>query len=1287
MSPQRLKNIAALAAAACCAFTAPAGAASLTYNGGTNTSGAWLNGGSGWLEGVTGTNWNNAAPDAAIFGGVLPANVNIEGGVTVGSVSVTSGTYTMGGTGTLTLSGTTWDVASGLTNTVSTALAGTTGIIKTNSGILLMSGANKSYTGTTVINGGAIQITNAVGGSLGSSSSGAITLNGGALYTQFVTNNTAVNYAIAVTNSGELRNLGTDSQRFTFVSSKISGSGVLTLAFGTNDTRFVMGTTTQSGFSGKWVINSGGNVNRFLDVDGADTFGNVTGDDAITLLNSGTILFRSTRTYGTNSSGTFGITVGSGGGSIATGGSQTVTMAAKISGAATNALRLDLGNSTSILVLSNTANSWLGTTTLTNQGTLRLGASGVIADSGGTLDMASSTTKFDLNGFSEAIGGLSGNGVIDNKLASTASVLTVGGNNESTTFSGVMSNSGSGATLALVKTGTGTLTLSGSNAYSGTTTISAGTLQIGSGGTSGSIGSTSGVTNNATLAYNRSDNITASYAISGTGALTKSGAGTLTLSGANSYSGTTTISAGVLEITNGSAIADTGVVTLSNASGAGLAVNTSETIGSLRNGGATGGNVSIASGQTLTVVETGGQAFAGAITNSGSLAKSGAGTLTLSSASSSYSGGTTVRGGRLVASNANALGSGNILLQADSTSRATLVLNNITMTGKTLTMDSTTNRAILLSGSSGGATWNGDIVLIGGASANGTTELANDTGNGPLTLAGTITGSIAGGALTLRGAGATTTNVLSATVSIGSTSLAKTDDSTWQITSSGNTWSGTTISAGSLSVGNGGATGELGAGGITNNATLVVNRTGAINLTNTISGSGALVKTAAGTLTLSGNNTYGGTTTISSGTLQIGNGTDAGSIGSTSAITNNGALVYNVGSGTRTNGAAISGNGTLTQSSSDGTLKLTGSNSYTGATIISAGTLQIGDGGTTGSIGFTSGVNNSSTLAYNRSDNLTATYAISGGGNVTKSGAGTLTLSGANSYSGGTLLSAGALKGDATSLQGAITNNSTAIFDTSTNGAYAGVMSGTGALAKSGAGTLTLTATNTYNGATTVETGKLVVNGSIASSAVTVQSNAMLGGAGTVGATVVNSGATIAPGNSPGALTINGDLTWNNGGGYDWEVFRLPGEGTAGTDWDLLSVTGSLNLTNLTGAPLFNINLYSLNATNSAGPLANWSNTGTYAWKILAASNAISTNYISPAYFGINTTQFAAHNDISGGLFAIELRDNDKGLYLTYSSGAPVPEPGTWAAAALLAGGAAFVRWRRKRGAQDEQPD
>ncbi len=199
--------------------------------------------------------------------------------------------------------------------------------------------------------------------------------------------------------------------------------------------------------------------------------------------------------------------------------------------------------------------------------------------------------------------------------------------------------------------------------------------------------------------------------------------------------------------------------------------------------------------------------FSGVLANgAGTLAltKVGAGTLTLAGTANTYSGGTKIEAGRIIITNSAALGAGDVTIQASTggggANRAYLVMSNTTVTGKTLTLDSSTNRSILLSTGTSGSTWNGTITLQGGTSTNGTTELANDTGNGPLTVAGSIGGSVSGGgALTLRGTGVT--NVLSAGVSIGSTPIVKTDTGAWRITSSGNTWGATTISSGALEVG------------------------------------------------------------------------------------------------------------------------------------------------------------------------------------------------------------------------------------------------------------------------------------------------------------------------------------------------------------------------------------------------------------------------------------------------------------------------------------------------------
>ena len=166
---------------------------------------------------------------------------------------------------------------------------------------------------------------------------------------------------------------------------------------------------------------------------------------------------------------------------------------------------------------------------------------------------------------------------------------------------------------------------------------------------------------------------------------------------------------------------------------------------------------------------------------------------------------------------------------------------------------------------------------------------------------------------------------------------------------------------------------------------------------------GSLVKVGTGTLTLSGNDTYTGGTTISAGTLQLGNGGTTGSI--VGDVIDNATLAFDR-SNTITFGGLISGAGTLTQIGSGSTI-LTGNNNYSGGTTISAGTLQLGNGGTTGSI--LGDVTDNATLAFDRSNTITFGGVISGTGNLIQIGSGTTILTGNNTYSGGTIIDAGTL--------------------------------------------------------------------------------------------------------------------------------------------------------------------------------------------------------------------------------------------------------------------------------------
>ena len=259
-----------------------------------------------------------------------------------------------------------------------------------------------------------------------------------------------------------------------------------------------------------------------------------------------------------------------------------------------------------------------------------------------------------------------------------------------------------------------------------------------------------------------------------------------------------------------------------------------------------------------------------------------------------------------------------------------------------------------------------------------------------------------------------------------------------------------------------------------------------------LGGTGALIKTGAGTVVLAGNNSYSGGTTVSDGTLQ-------GSADSLQGdIVNNAALVFDQAQD-GTYAGVVSGSGTLTKVGA-GSLLLVGNSSYTGGTTVLGGLLQGSSSTLQGDIANNAQVNfvQVSEGAYGG--------AMSGNGRLIKSGAGLLVLSGSNSYSGGTSVLEGILQGAAGSLQGDISNSAQLDFAQQTDGIHAGMISGTGNLIKSGNASLTLTGANIYSGDTLVEAGRLLVNGSIANSATTVSSGASVGGSGTFGSISLNGG-------------------------------------------------------------------------------------------------------------------------------------------------------------------------------------
>lgn len=206
------------------------------------------------------------------------------------------------------------------------------------------------------------------------------------------------------------------------------------------------------------------------------------------------------------------------------------------------------------------ANTFTGRASIA-AGTLVLGNSAALSGAVYSTDNAGTLSFGSLSAAS--LGSLSGStGLALQNAESTALALTVGGNGFWTTFSGVLSGPGS-----LTKSGAGTLTLSANNTYAGTTTVNDGTLVVGTGTNAGSIGAGNVILGGGALQFTRSDTVTPSQTISGSGTLRMegpgdglSGSGVLVLSGSNSYAGTTSLARGTLRVTNSGALGSSAVV-------------------------------------------------------------------------------------------------------------------------------------------------------------------------------------------------------------------------------------------------------------------------------------------------------------------------------------------------------------------------------------------------------------------------------------------------------------------------------------------------------------------------------------------------------------------------------------------------------------------------------------------------------------------------------------------------------------------------------------------------------
>ena len=392
---------------------------------------------------------------------------------------------------------------------------------------------------------------------------------------------------------------------------------------------------------------------------------------------------------------------------------------------------------------------------------------------------------------------------------------------------------------------------------------------------------------------------------------------------------------------------------------------------------------------------------AGTVDVSGAGAFVSAGTLNLAAAASS----------QLIVRNGATVGSGAAGATLLGTVTAGSGANNgtITIGGAGLAAEAagTLNAAVLGLATAGSqlvfhttdtATFSGVITGAGSVSQNSAGQTAILTGNnsysglttisaGTLQLGnGSATGDVGAGAIVNNGTLRYNHSIGSYfhnNVVSGSGNVVIASSGAEYLTQDNTYTGGTTITSGSLLIGNNGTTGSLGTGDIVNNGSLYSNRSDNFVMTNTISGNGLFAKFRAGTLTLTANSSMSGTLRIDAGTVQFGNGGTTGNIGS-AAILNNGTLALNHSDGNYANYNLISGNGAVVVNGTFNTFEyFVADNTYSGGTTINSGVAVIGGGGNTGSLG-TGDVVNHGSLDYGRTNDMTLANNISGTGVAAK---------------------------------------------------------------------------------------------------------------------------------------------------------------------------------------------------------------------------------------------------------------------------------------------------------------
>jgi autotransporter-associated beta strand protein len=576
--------------------------------------------------------------------------------------------------------------------------------------------------------------------------------------------------------------------------------------------------------------------------------------------------------------------------------------------------------------------------------------------------------------------------------------------------------------------------------------------------------------------------------------------------------------------------------------------------------------------------------------------------------------------------------------------------------GNAFTLGTTTPGTVITVNSANAQTISNAIVLAAAAQT-----IALPAGN--LTLRGVISG--AGGGLTLSGPGMLTLTNGAAETYTGPTVV---NGGTLALYGPNGATSGIYLSS-SLTINNGGtvqvnADNSLaGSAGAVGNLPVIINAGGMLTGLSTADTGAGPSSHIRGVLTLNGGTLATGGTGLQAayGTWDLDDGVvvNGGATASTISALDvvpdqGGGTVFNVANGGTSSGVDLNVTGSFINGSSThdtgiiktgaGTMALSGTNTYAGATTISAGTLEIIGTGSLGNGTYAAAITNNGNFIDASSAAQTLTGVISGSGALTQAGSGTLTLSGVNTYSGATIISAGSLTvGGAGQLGGGayagnIANAGVLTNNSSASQTWSGVISGGGALTQAGSGTLTLSGVNTYSGATTISGGTLLglAGGSVSSAVVVTPAT---GNAASLGVTSAGSGSpwtcpslTVNPGGAYAGLKFNftaspsittaplnvtGDVTFNA-----TPMVFINGNNVAAGSYPLMVVGGAvppavptLNLRGFAGSATlawggsgFSANTLVLTVAGSfssiTGPI-NWAASGSGTWNVNAVGNAI----------------------------------------------------------------------------------